>query len=485
MNYILFFPDELRAETLGCYGHPTIQTPAFDKLARQGVLFEQCHVQNPVCSPSRCCMMSGRYVHVSGHRTLWNLLKPYEPDLLRSMRQAGYDVRIYGKNDVYGEDEELLAADQIKTFPGAKHALRNTAAFGKQGYYDFLYEAAEGSWQEHQDARAVTEALRFLRGWKPGDKQFVIFLPLLSPHCPYTIQEPFYSMYSPDTDVVPLRGHGVGKPSFHKLIRQYRGLADPATLRKIQAVYMGMISFTDHLLGEIMDCLEDTHLADDVMLIASADHGDFAGDYGLVEKWPNAFEDVITRVPLVVRAPDCKQGHRSREQVELIDIMSTILESASLREPETHFSRSFLPQLRGFPGDPDRAVFCEGGYDPSEPHCNEGYPKPGTSFMQKPETIYYPKGLQQREHPESVCRGVMIRLSGRKLILRTNGENELYDLETDAWEMTNVYGSAAYEADRTALSERLLMWYLHTSDAVPRHEDSRQFSHAEVIECEC
>lgn len=403
--------------------------------------------------------------------------------MLRSFRQAGYEVCIFGKNDVYSTEEAALAADVIRTFPPANHSAKNTVPFGEPGYYDFLYEKTEGDWREHNDAKAVEDALAYLRNRKPGDKPFVIFLPLISPHCPYTIQDPFYSMYDPDTDVVPLRGHGIGKPAFHELIRRYRELTDEKALRRIQAVYMGMVSFTDRLLESLMDCLDQTGLSENTMLIASSDHGDYAGDYGLVEKWPNAFEDVITRVPLIVRAPGCAQGLRSAEPVEMFDIMATMLDFAQIKNDETNYACSLRPQLLGGKGDPDRAVFCEGGYDPCETHCNEGYPKPGTSFMQQKETIYYPKGLQQLEHPESVCRGVMIRTMTRKLILRSDGENELYDLCNDPCELHNVYDASAYEADRLMLSQRLLMWYLRTSDAVPLFEDSRNFTGAEVVGC--
>ena len=89
MNYVLFFPDELRAKTLSCYGHPTIRTPSFDRLSLEGVTFESCYVQNPVCSPSRCCLFTGTYVHTLGHRTLWNLLKPYEHNMLETFGRGG------------------------------------------------------------------------------------------------------------------------------------------------------------------------------------------------------------------------------------------------------------------------------------------------------------------------------------------------------------------------------------------------------------
>ncbi|MBX2996873.1 MAG: sulfatase-like hydrolase/transferase [Caldilineaceae bacterium] len=89
MNFIFFMPDELRAESVGCYGHPLAQTPNMDALAAEGVRFDQCHVQHSVCTPSRCSMMTGWYPHVRGHRTLWHMLRPDEPNLLRYLKGKG------------------------------------------------------------------------------------------------------------------------------------------------------------------------------------------------------------------------------------------------------------------------------------------------------------------------------------------------------------------------------------------------------------
>lgn len=274
-----------------------------------------------------------------------------------------------------------------------------------------------------------------------------------------------------DTEVA-LRPAGTGKPDFHRLIRDYRHLEN-SNLESVQRIYMGMTSYTDMLLGQMMDCIQDCGIEDDTMLIASADHGDYAGDYGLVEKWPNGCEDVLTRVPLIVKKPGAKAGHRVNEQVELFDIMATILESAAIPQKHSYFAKSFLPQLSGLPGDPERAVFCEGGYDTFEPHCSEGARL--DEFNQSSGfSIYYPKALQQQEYPESVCRTVMIRTLTHKLVRRSSGDCELYDLAADPQELQNLYDVPAYEDIRRQLEQRLLNWYLVTSDAVPFEESGRE-----------
>jgi choline-sulfatase len=472
MNYILFFPDELRAETLSIYGHPAIKTPNFDRLAQEGVVFEQCHAQNPVCGPSRCCLVTGQYVHSYGHRTLYHLIRPHEHNLFRYMKEAGYEVRIYGKNDLFSAESIESSTDVFEHRTDFSSHTGPVKTFGEKGYYDFLYSPMAGDYSRHNDYQDLKAGMDFIRGWKRGDKPFMLFLPLVAPHCPYTVPEPYYSMYGGE-DIVPLRPYGKNKPPFHALIRQYRDI-EGVDLRKVQAVYMGMTSFVDTLLGELMDCVEESGIQDETMLIASADHGDYAGDYGLVEKWPSGCEDVLTRVPLVVSAPGCTKGHRAAEQVELFDIMATIMESAGITLRHTSYARSFLPQMRGMAGDAERVVYCEGGYNLNELHANPGTIRPSTRQMgEDPKNIYYPKSKHQRERPESVGRTTMIRTLSYKMILRSYEDNELYDLKNDPLELCNVFGGHDYTAVQSDLQCRMLDWYIATSDSVPMEEDSR------------
>jgi choline-sulfatase len=208
------------------------------------------------------------------------------------------------------------------------------------------------------------------------------------------------------------------------------------------------------------------------MLIAASDHGDYAGDYGLVEKWPAGFDDVLTRVPLIISVSGCKAGCRINTQVELFDIMATIMEDAGIKARHTHYVHSLLPQLGGREGDMGRAFFCEGGYNRNEPHCNPGT-NANTRNLRHPEAPYYPKMMQQREEPETVGRGTMIRTLAHKLVLRSYGDHELYDLEKDPRELCNVYGRNEYAGVQAELERRMLEWYIATSDSVPTDEDPR------------
>jgi len=467
MNFVLFYPDEMRAESVSCYGHPLVKMPNYDRVASEGVRFEQCHVQHTVCSPSRCSMMTGWYPHTAGHRTLWRLLRLHEPSLFRYLREAGYHIEWHGKNDLYSPDSFPLAVDNYAC-EGGRHAGPNPFAPGDPRRQTFLYDAAPGGPEDSADMHKVQAGIDFLRARQPGDKPFLLYLPLSLPHCPYSAPQPWHDMYDPD-ELPPLRPAELpGKPDYHRLIREYRRLNEvpDEVFRKIQAVYLGMNSYADWILGRLLDALEETGLAEDTTLVILSDHGDWAGDFGLVEKWPSGLDDCLTRVPFIVRTPGGEAGHVVEEPMEIFDLTPTILELAGLEARHTHFARSFVAQLHGAGGDGERAVFADGGYDPHEPHCFEGK---GTQYDIGPDSggIYYQKGLQQQARPESVCRCTMIRTLTHKLVRRTRGENELYDLVKDPRELHNVYGDPGYAATRAELESRMLTRYLETSDVVP------------------
>ena len=151
---------------------------------------------------------------------------------------------------------------------------------------------------------------------------------------------------------------------------------------------------------------------------------------------------------------------------------ATTLELAGIEAKHTHFARSLTPQLHGEAGDPDRAVFCEGGYAPHELHCFEGRDA-GDQFGRETTHIYYPKGQLQQDHPNSVCRDVMMRTATHKLIYRPTGVSELYDLAADPRELRNLHGAPEHREIQANLERRLLDWYVQTADVTPYGADPR------------
>jgi arylsulfatase A-like enzyme len=438
-NFIFFQPDEMRAESLGCYGHPVAKTPNFDQFAREGTRFDQAHVSYTVCSQSRVSFMTGWPTHVRGHRTLWSLLHDWEPNLLKYFKSEGYSVKWWGKNDLLAPDAFNHSVTSAMSMGGPDNGPNTYDLDTEPGqYYSFLSEPVKGPTNSTMDYRNVYAAIKWLATPEASDKPFTIFLPLLKPHPPYSAPEPWYSSVDP-ASLPPLRKPDApGKPDYHGLIRKYRSLTslDDAFFRKLHAVYLGSIAYSDFLFGLLLAAVEENALASTTTVAVWADHGDYAGDYGLVEKWPSGLEDVLTRVPLLVRTPGGKMGQVVTSPVQLFDIVPTVLELAGINLTHVQFGVSQVPQLMGKPGDASRAVFAEGGYATNEPRDFEGDDEDRNGGVGPPSGIYYPKMLQQQEEPLSVCRSASVRTLTHKLVMRTDPQaadhySELYDLEAD------------------------------------------------------
>lgn len=473
-NLVLFMPDELRADALACYGNPLTKTPNFDRLAKEGTRFANCHVQYPICGASRCSMLTGWPTSVRGHRSQCYFLRPDEPNLFRYLRRAGYDVFWYGKNDALAAesfddsvtewnflDGKNVGGDPEEA-PAAGHkgpaAIRPTTFIGHQG-------------PDPRDTREfahVRAAIRILER-KEAERPFCIFLPLISPHPPYAAPQGFHDLYHP-ADITGLSPIGLpGKPAYFSAIRKAYGLDGlPAdTFRQIRALYYGAVSYSDWLLGQLLEAIDRTGHNRDTTVMTFADHGDYAGDYGLVEKWPSGLEDQLTHVPFIVRSPGHGGGRMTEDPVMLFDMMETCLELAGTKAEHTHFSRSILPYVRGENANARRAAFAEGGYNFYEPQCFE-YPPPRGSE-------YYARLNLQVEHPQTVSRSSMVRTRDHKLVVRPDGQSELYSYRDDPRELKNRYGDPSLAEVQAQLQSQLLDWYIKTTGIAPFDKDQRGF----------
>jgi choline-sulfatase len=464
-NIVLFMPDEMRADSLACYGNPITQTPNIDRLAKEGAQFTNCHVQFPVCGASRCSMMTGWPTSVRGHRSLYYFLRPEEPNMFRYLRQAGYDVFWFGKNDALTAEcfkdsvTEWAEVNPYTSMRGPMPIRELTPGISSMLFDPIGDRRSTGDYQHLQHAFKILER-------KEADKPFCIFLPLTQPHPPYTISQDFYNLYSPSS-LPPLVPPGLrNRPAHHEGMRGLYGLGklDDATFRKVRAVYYGQVSYSDWLLGELMEKLETTGHEKDTALFLFSDHGDYAGDFGLTEKWAGGLEDCLTHVPMIGLVPGGKAGVVASDMIELYDIMQTSLDLAGATANHTHFSRSLVPQINGRSGDPHRASFAEAGYNVYEPQCFE------------PSTVggmYTAKIRLEGEQPLTVTRASMVRTRTHKLIVRPQGQSELYSYKEDPQEKNNLFGDRGAEAIQVKLQSKLLDHYINTTGIAPMDKDSR------------
>lgn len=465
-NLVLFFLDELRADALACYGNPVTRTPNFDRLAAGGTRFADCHVQNPVCAQSRCSLMTGWPTSVRGHRSLYYLLQPEEPNLFRYLKQAGYEVFFFGKNDMFAAP---VFADSVTEWRNAPptaemQAIAKAGPLPPAGGPLTMRFAWGGDRRSSADYALVQYAIKVLEQ-RERDRPFCIFLPLVNPHPPYMAPEGFDRLYDP-ARLPPLVPPGLPKkPSHVAALRESYHLdkVDDLELRRVRATYYGQVSYADWLLGEFLEAIERTGHAGDTVVAVASDHGDYAGDYGLIEKWPNGLESCLTHVPLIIRAPGGAPGHTVGEMVELYDIMATFLELGGAQATHTHFARSLVPQLHGAPGDPARAAFVEGGYNVYEPQA----------FEPRMTGLYARKTALQNDRPDCVQRAAAVKTSDFAFVERPGGQSELYDRRSDPGETRNLIDSAGHAEVRARLQRRLLDWYVNTSGVPATNKDAR------------
>lgn len=494
-NIIIFNPDQWRGDVLGHAGNPAALTPVLDGLVEtDAVSFRNAFCQNPVCTPSRCSFMTGWYPHVRGHRTMFHMLHAErgEPNLLRMLKQSGYRVWWGGKNDLVPAQNGFTVECNVKFAPTPQdyqrwghtpradlHADKDWRGEpGSDTYYSFfagkLDKGADNLYCDN-DWAMVLGALDFIHDYD-GDEPFCIYLPLLYPHVPYGVEEPYYSLI--DRALLPQRTPAPadwdGKPALLQGIWERQAMQGWTEERwaELRAAYYGMCARLDQQFGLLIDALKARGLYDDTALFFFSDHGDFTGDYGLVEKTQNTFEDCLTRVPFIVKPPAGVpiQPRVSDALVELVDFAATVYDLTGIHPGYTQFGRSLLPLVGGRADVHRDAVFCEGGRLKGERQAMELE----STSMHVPTGLYWPRvGLQSRDDAPYHTKAAMCRTYEFKYVRRFYEQDELYDLRRDPHELHNVSADPTYARVLTSLKERMLTWYMETCDVVPYDADQR------------
>jgi arylsulfatase A-like enzyme len=466
-NLLLFMPETLRQDAVFGPAGTTAMTPNMEALAEEGVRFDNCFVQHTVCSPSRCSMFTGQYPHTWGHRTLTHLLRAQERNLFRDLKEAGYVTQCFGKNDLLAQEAVPLSFDsvalRVKPAPGPSREWPWPPEH--KHYKSFYLGRLEKENAKGFDWACVQSALEFLDEKRDGP--FCLFLPLALVHPPYRVEEPYFSRHDRSAVAAPIPPEHGGKRRYVRMMYESYGLnrLEEADFREIRATYYGMTSRVDAYLGEVIRKLKERGLYEKTAIFVFSDHGDYAGDYGLTEKWWTGFEEGLIHTPLIMRIPGYPATAPRRALVEMVDLYPTVLEAAGVEARHHHFGKSLLPLVRGETDFLRAAVFAEGGWQPEEKHCLE--PVLGG--------IYHEKTHLPRRDPLVAARAAAVRTESHKYIYCPEEFDELYDLRADPRELVNLAPREEARAAREELRELLLRWFTLTSDAVPFETDKRGF----------
>lgn len=427
-NIIFIMTDQQRYDTMGCVNSKII-TPNLDKLAADSVFFEHGYCSNPSCVPSRAAIMTGKYPSQCEVPAYISCLPETEKTFMKRMKENGYYTAVVGKQHFAGSkidkgyDFEMIVDTHMPFSPSEQLGvyedyLKEQGLNPKEMYQKTLISG--GVWKadikHHVDNFIGEKGKEWLENRlsveENQDKPFFFTLSFPGPHHPYDLEGTKYAdmynledMEESESTYEDLEQKG---PQFKNMgmysdiyLKDYTKEQFLRTKRS----YYANITLIDEKVGEVIDILKKHNAYDDTVIIYSSDHGDFMGDYGLVEKL-QCLEDSLMRVPLFVKPPIAGfSGIRVKEPVVNIDIASTCMELSEtpLEAPMSDYS--FVP--------------------------------------------YWDKSKELRIRPyiymeAGAIRGVLC--NGIKTIHYVNRDyGELYDLNKDPLERKNLWNDKDYE----------------------------------------
>ncbi len=486
-NILLITTDQQHFSALGAV-NPKIDTPNIDRLCRSGTRFDKAYCPAPTCTPSRASIITGLYPSQHGAWTIGCKLDENIPTIGSLLSQNGYATGLIGKahfqplagdslekqpllrdipfwRDFNGPFYGFEHVELVRNHADESHVGQHYAAWledrGLTDWPDYFqplpgddapkaparspdapyWARTDRHWQLPQELHYTPwigeRSIAFLEKAKREKKPFFLWTSFPDPHPPYTVPEPWASMYDPEEmepgEVVPGE-HDLNAPHFSKtqeLEPDFAGWHDPHEahgcdshlypkdeLKKDMAAYYGMMSFLDREVGRILDYLDAEGMTEDTLVVFTTDHGHFLGQHGLVAKGPFHYEDML-RIPFIVSWPGrVPKGHVSKAIQSLLDLTPTFLEVTGLGPAPELQGVSQLQTWLGTGPDARGFAICENRHNPVMPHV--------TTYVED-----------------------RFKIS----VYRTEEHGELFDLEEDPKEINNLW----HDPDSQSLKTQMLL----------------------------
>ena len=423
-NILIIMSDQHRWDYSRYCGDPVVSTPNLDRLAQSGVNFTNAYCNSPLCSPSRQSFMTGLYPYRIG---LWNNTSSMPEDAVtwaHTLSAAGYETMLCGKmhfngfQKMYGFDRRPVLEGNNNGDVFYSWGIRTTHDWTKpikpcrSGPKDIAGSGSDSPERQpifQHDARIVKGTIDVLKekAAQTDGKPWALCCSTVLPHPPFTARKDLYEKYRGRSSK-SFNPYGEGLGECDRSLREYYALAanhyTPEDLQVLRDAYYGLIEEFDEYIGQILDALDATGLSKNTVVIYVSDHGEMAGDFGMIGKV--TLRESSVRIPMIVRYPGrSKAGAICDSLVSLVDIFPTMLDiaGASLPEPLKLDGHSIIPLIDGRPSDfKGGTVFCE--------FEGEGW-----------------------NHPRA-----MLRDGDLKYIYYHTAEPELYDLATDPQETKNL-----------------------------------------------
>lgn len=472
-NILFLMTDQHRWDCIGANGNKLIKTPNLDRLAACGANFTHAFVASPVCVPSRISFFTGRYAHSHRNRVNYTPLDRSEVLMQARLKDAGYRTAVVGKLhyypptkaeamrtgfdvvelhdsnsqlDIYSDYVRWRNANDPQKLIGY-HAVAKNIEPGKNPFRQAIdTKFTDTAWTGERGRAQLQELAR-------GEQPFFLHVSFWKPHSPYEVPQPYDTMYDDVNIPIPPTA---SLDAIEKLPLPLQKLAlrnggpklDQERLEWAYRSYYGTITHVDHEIGLILDTLEATGKAKDTIIVFSSDHGDQLFEHAITDK--NCFFEPSVRVPFMISWPDHIKPAQHDELIETVDLLPTLFEFIGLPEPRECQGHSVAPLIAdmGRAYEPHDAVFSENVI----PEVITG----GRNEM----PFEKGKGVAGIRHPDAK----MLRTQRWKYCYYPDGYAELYDIQADPLEQTNLAGRADMRDVEFDLRTRLLNWLINSTE---------------------
>ena len=406
-NIVMIMADQHRADFLGCASDVGVKTPNLDRLAAQGARFTRASCQGPLCMPARASFLTERYVRDHGVYTNWAEVDPTLPNYLKALQEVGYHTSLVGKAHLYRDDiQEAAHVDELAPrlralgFDEVHESGDKFSTWTPNAYTDHLrerglldgylqhitdraYQGEKGDganatkrvpmWDStpmplpldaYFDRWQGDQAVRWLEEYDRAEP-FFVFVGFPGPHDPWDAPAEARERYDGTDLALPRSTQRPGTADAGKyggLLDAFLWLSDTETMDDVaiegmRRAYCANVSVIDDAVGRIVDALDARGLADNTWVLYTSDHGEMAGDHGLMSKC--VMYKGATRVPLIIRPPRGCDPLVVDALVEHVDVAATIRAIADAPAIADGEGRSLLGHLDGGPTAPREVSISE------------------------------------------------------------------------------------------------------------------------------
>nr|WP_286171762.1 sulfatase [Gracilibacillus phocaeensis] len=449
-NILFIMSDDHAAHAISAYGSRINETPYIDRIAKEGIRFDNCFCTNSICAPSRASILTGKYNHENGVRTLWEPMDTRQQHVAKVLQGNGYQTAMIGKWHLgHGKNSDPTGFDYWNILPD-------------QGDYNNpdMIEMGETKSYPGYVTDIITDLSLDWMNKRDNNKPFFLMCHHKAPHRPWKPDEKYKNLYE-DIDIQePETFHddyqNRSLAAFEAVMRVDRDLQkrdvkmDPPNDLSPEALkswyyqryikdYLRCVASIDDNVGRMLDYLDTEGITDNTIVIYTSDQGFFLGDHGWYDK-RFMYEESL-RMPFLVRYPKMVKANSSTSSFALnVDFAQTFLDYAEVEAPTDMQGTSLRPILEGKnPADWQQSMYYRYWEHMSDPH------KVGAHF-----------GVRTHTHKLIYYYGKSLNVPGSYDDPK-EPEWELFDLEKDPSELNNVYHHPQYQETVKELKKELFL----------------------------